>query len=143
MKAADIQRACSQRKRLFSLPGWPLWLAALGFLVALPAVAQVGATLDELVVKGTVYRGVKVLSATPAAMTIRHAGGLTQVPLRDLPAELQSRMGYDPVAAVEYDRCKAQAESARLEAEAQRQAGAAGQAPSAAPRSTRDVTMVR
>ena len=143
MKVADIQRGCSQRKRLFSLPGRVPWLAVLWGLAALPAVAQVGATFEELKVKGAVYHGVKVLSATPSTMTIRHAGGLTQVPLNDLSEDLQARMGYRPEAAAEFDRRNAKSENERREAEALQQAEAATQAPAAAIRTTHDGPLSR
>lgn len=95
-----------------------LWAGLSG-----PAYAEPGATFPELTVKGVVFRDVRVVSQSASALTVRHAGGLAQIQLRDLSPELQQRFGFDPrrAAAAEQQIAKdsaAQAEVKRRELEA-------------------------
>ncbi len=99
MRSADIQAGPRQGKRLFRkifgavrlcIFAWGWW-GGVGTLSA-----QVGATFDTLEANGVLYRAVKVLSVSPAAVTFRHEAGISQVPLAALPEELQARFGYDP-----------------------------------------------
>lgn len=99
MRSADIQVGTRQRKRLFRKLFGMLRLGAVvggAWACALAAQAQVGATFESLEANGVTYRNVKVLSVSPAAVTIRHGAGISQVPLAALPAALQTRFGYDP-----------------------------------------------
>ncbi len=43
----------------------------------------------------TVYRDVVVRSNNASSLIVTHAGGLAQIPLSSLPAEIQERYGYD------------------------------------------------
>lgn len=93
-----------------------LALGALGS--SFPLVAQVGATFGELPTRSQAYSAVKVLSATPSAITIRHAGGIAQVPLRDLPEDVQARFGYDAAGDAAHQKAIAEASAAQLAAAA-------------------------
>jgi hypothetical protein len=48
---------------------------------------------------GKVYQDVKVIEATPDAVTILHKDGGASVPLANLPPDIQKRFNYDPVKA--------------------------------------------
>lgn len=76
-------------------------------------------TFAELAVKGVVYHDVRVLSASATALTVKHRGGLVQIPLRDLSPELQERFGFDPQAAKAAERKQAEETEARLAREKQ------------------------
>lgn len=100
MRSADIQTGPRHCKRVFrnlfrAVISAGIWVAAVAVI---PAEAQVGATFETLEVKGAEYRAVKVLSVSPSTVTIRHSGGITQIPFRSLSPELQQRFGYDPDA---------------------------------------------
>jgi hypothetical protein len=100
MRKADIQAGSVHGKRLFRKLFRLLAcaLSLLGFLLAHPVVAQVGATFDLLEVKGTVYRSVRVVSVSSSSVTIRHSEGIAQLPLRSLSPDLQQRFGYSQAA---------------------------------------------
>jgi hypothetical protein len=119
MRIAVIQTRPGHGKRLFALlhRSGRLVLGAAVFALALSAAAQVGATFETLTVKGAEYRQIKVLSVSAFAITIRHADGLAQIPLRDLPAALQAQFDYDPDRAASAE--------ADLAAEMQQQAAVA------------------
>lgn len=102
MRSADIQAGNPHGKRLFrklfrdlSAAG----LSAVFFFGVLLLAAQVGATADRLEAAGVVYESVKVVSVSSTTVTIRHRGGLAQLPLRTLPPEWQQRLGYTPADA--------------------------------------------
>ena len=50
----------------------------------------------ELRTKTAVYTDVRVISQNPSSITIRHSGGIAQIPFRDLSPELQQAFGYQP-----------------------------------------------
>jgi len=120
MRSAVIQTGLGHGKRLFDfLRRAPAGVAlAAALVVAGPAHAQAGAAPATVTVKGVEYRSVKVESVSPSTVTIRHAAGLTQLLLRDLPPEWQTRLGYDPVRAAAYEKSLA-AEAVRRAADEQ------------------------
>jgi hypothetical protein len=42
------------------------------------------------------YTSAKVKALDAWDLAIEHSGGITRIPLRDLPADLQTKFGYDP-----------------------------------------------
>lgn len=66
-------------------------------LLLLPLRAEDWTTND-----GKVYKNVRVISETPAYVTIMHADGGGQVPLSNLSSDLQQRFHYSPEAAAKY-----------------------------------------
>ncbi len=81
------------------------------------ARAQVGLHLEVLEAPAVHYHSVVVMALTPSTVTIRHPGGIAQLPLAQLSSDLQERFGYDPE--------KAQAHRSRMELELATQAAAA------------------
>lgn len=98
MRSADIRAASPHGKRVFRklLGRASLALACAVFCAARAAADGVGATFEMLEAEGVVYRSAKVVAVSPSTVTIRHPGGITQLPLRKLSPELQQRFGYDP-----------------------------------------------
>lgn len=70
-----------------------LALIALGFF-SHGLFGQVGREFPELKAKDTTYRNVRVISRSPVSITVRHSGGIAQVPLKDLPVEIQADFGF-------------------------------------------------
>ena len=108
MSTSSMIRPLSLRRWLRS---WILLGALCGAAVELSA--QVGATFETLETKGGSYRSVKVLSVSPTAITIKHDGGIAQVPFTTLSPELQEQFGYDPAKAEAQERQSAEAARAR------------------------------
>ncbi len=131
MRSADIQTVTRQGKRVFrKLSQVALGVGFLALIgVTTPAAAQVGQTFDRLEAKDVVYQTVKVLSVSGSTVTIRHSGGITQVPFRSLSPEMQQRLGYDP-AAEAFDELVRAAENKHKE----QQAPTAAAKPVAAPK---------
>jgi hypothetical protein len=77
--------------------------------------------IPELHVGQDVYYDVKVTQVTPLTLVFIHRHGIASVALTDLPADLQTRFGYDPA--------KAAAELARRQAENSAHKVAANLAP--------------
>lgn len=100
MRSADIQAASRHGKRLFRklFRGARIAGAVAAWWAATTATAQVGTTFDSLEANGVSYSTVKVLSVSASTVTIKHSGGITQLPMRALTPEVQSRLGYDPDA---------------------------------------------
>jgi hypothetical protein len=100
----------------------PALVLALAFC-AVGAVAWAGdpratpPAPERWVVGDTVFEEVRVLSTSPSAVTIRHRGGLAQVPFSDLPEALRRRFAFDPMQAAAHDAA-VQAENERRAAEA-------------------------
>lgn len=66
---------------------------------ALAAAVPKGTRIDTLPAGKRTYTDVTVRSVNAATVVITHSGGLTSIPLADLPAEWQRRFDYDPSAA--------------------------------------------
>lgn len=68
-----------------------------------PAAARIpdvaGLDLGSFTIGKTTYREVRARSRDARSLVFTHSGGLGSVRLRDLPPELQSRLGYDPATA--------------------------------------------
>lgn len=98
MRSADIRAASPHGKRVFRklLGGASLALLCALFGAARLAADGVGTTFETLEAEGVVYRSAKVVAISASTVTIRHPGGIAQLPLRKLPPELQQRFGYDP-----------------------------------------------
>lgn len=93
---------------------WPslnALVAAIGLLWPGVAWSQVPVQLEQLEVRGRIYRNVEVRQVNARSLVFVHQGGLTSVALRDLSPELQARFDYSPEAE----------EAARMEAERQRE----------------------
>ncbi len=80
--------------------GLLVWMAAL--LIG-PALANPNPS-ESWVVEGKTYTEIRVQEVTPATVTIFHRGGICQLPLSRLPADLQERFGYDPEKSEEWTR---------------------------------------
>jgi len=89
----------------------------VGSFFLLPLRAEDWTTLD-----GKVYHDVRVLSQTPAYVTIMHQDGGGQVPLSNLPPDLQQRFNYSAAAAAKYLADTAAAAKANKEALAKEKA---------------------
>lgn len=129
MRKADIRVTSMHCKRLFreSFRGLIL-VVSVALCGATGALrAQVGATFETLEVGGVDYQSVKVMSVSPSSFTIRHRGGIVQLPLRALSPELQGRFGYDSDAEA-FDQLMLESEHKRqlerAEAEARKRADA-------------------
>jgi hypothetical protein len=83
-----------------------VWLPALGLLLGATHPHCSGETLE---VEGVTYEDVVVRSTSPTHITISHRGGISQLPLSDLPPEWQETHDYDPAVAARH--------RARIEAE--------------------------
>ena len=64
-----------------------------------PAGASSPATFLTLHVGGTTYREAKVLSQDARSVFFLHSGGVASARLRNLPPEVQARLGFDPLTA--------------------------------------------
>ncbi len=65
-----------------------------------PVIPEVaGLELGSFTVGKTTYTGVRARSRDVRSLFFSHQGGVGSVRLRDLPAELQARLGYDPDTA--------------------------------------------
>lgn len=67
-------------------------------LAAIPAHPGKGTHLDTLVVGKKNFANVTVREVTVRSITFSHADGIASVALKDLPADLQQKFGYDPLA---------------------------------------------
>ncbi|MEZ5324097.1 MAG: hypothetical protein R3F19_03435 [Verrucomicrobiales bacterium] len=66
----------------------------------------VGTQLATLAVGETIYSDVEIREVTPAGLRILHSKGVTNVALKDLPAQLQEAAMFDPAEAKAYLRAK-------------------------------------
>jgi hypothetical protein len=73
--------------------------AALMVMIGAAVAAQTNSTLT---VGGVIYTNAVFGAVTPYAVTIKHSTGVAEVPLSELPADLQKRFGYDPEKAQVY-----------------------------------------
>jgi len=104
MRRAVILRGLRLGKRLFVfLRRAPSAVALAAACLALGPVFTRAEALTLVTAKGESYHEVRILSVSPSTVTIRHADGLAQLPLRDLPAEWQSRLDFDPARAAAYE----------------------------------------
>lgn len=76
---------------------WFTWWCALGFgLVVLGARASDQVRFESIEAGENRYENVVVRSKNASSLIVTHSGGLAQIPLRDLPEDLQRQFGYDP-----------------------------------------------
>lgn len=68
------------------------------------AAAQQRPPAETWTVGATCYERVRVLEVTPGTVMIAHAGGMVQIPLESLPADLQQRFHFDPEKAAAWAR---------------------------------------
>jgi len=73
--------------------------AALMIMIGAAVAAQTNSTLT---VGGVIYTNAVFGAVTPYAVTIKHSTGVAEVPLSELPDDLQKRFGYDPEKAQVY-----------------------------------------
>lgn len=76
---------------------------------------------------GKTYHDVRVTKVTPCEISIMHESGVTRIPLKDLPDDLKTKFGYDPVKAAEFQK-QASAKAAQNEADLVKYEAAANQA---------------
>lgn len=107
----DTMGKCLDLRRGFSALSQFMVLLTVSLALALPAFAEAPKEFDELRIKETTYRNVRVISRNPASITVRHAGGIAQIQFKDMPAELQAAFGFaaEDVAAYE-EQLRAQAQ---------------------------------
>ncbi len=67
--------------------------------LAPPAGSPAAATFPLLQVGGKSFREVRVVSQDARSVFFWHSGGMGSARLRDLPPEVQARLGFDPLAA--------------------------------------------
>lgn len=80
----------------------PLLALALAGLLASPPVRSApapGEPLGDIVTPRATYRDARLKSIDARSLVFTHAGGLASLRLRDLPPDLQARLGYDPASA--------------------------------------------
>jgi hypothetical protein len=78
-----------------------LWLVGTVLLSPLHAQTEpagAGTEFATLTVGKTSYQAVKVRSVSSQSIIVMHSGGMASIRLRDLPADLQTRFGYNPEA---------------------------------------------
>ncbi len=109
--------------------GWSLGLGVMVFGQTAPAPAPaspVPAATDkssssdviaELRVGKDVYYNVHIVKVTPVSVVITHRDGIGSIPLADLPADLQKKLGYSPArAAAENARRQAVNDARKIQA---------------------------
>jgi hypothetical protein len=68
--------------------------------VGLAPVSQADDKISELkTATGKTYQGVQITKVTPSEIGIIHESGAARIALKDLPDELKTKFGYDPVKA--------------------------------------------
>jgi len=107
------------------------WLAL--FLGALTVLGQ-EVRLDTLKVGSQIYTNVVLLRASATDLYFRHEGGIKNVKLKYVPAEIQKRYGYDAAAAEEAERRQFEAEAKLFGPST----GASGANAAATPKSSED-----
>ena len=73
-------------------------IAVVGFAIACVLTSRADAPKEfaELQTKSATYRNVRVISQNPSSITVRHSGGIAQIPFTELSPELQEAFGYVP-----------------------------------------------
>jgi len=59
-------------------------------------------TGETLEIDGTLYEDVVIRSTSPSHITISHRGGISQIPMADLPPQWQEACEYDPAVAARH-----------------------------------------
>lgn len=90
-----------------------------------PAKLAAGSKLEQLVIGKATYTNVTIRSVNARTATITHDGGMKSLLLRDLPADLQQRFGYNPEAAQAQEAKAKAGQAAAEEQQKQRIAAAA------------------
>lgn len=74
-------------------------------LLILASVSAFGIEIPEtLVVDGETYKGVIYRSHDASRLKIKHEIGFASLPIANLPADLQAKLGYNPNAAAEAEK---------------------------------------
>ena len=94
MNGKDMQRGVQRVRGIFTYSLLVLLLAMPGLLAS--------AESETWEVAGTTYTKVRVHEITPGTVTIFHSGGIKQLDIADLPADLQARFSYNPEEAKEW-----------------------------------------
>jgi hypothetical protein len=68
-------------------------------LCTVPAIAWSDVTVPTLELKGKTYKSATLTKVSPIKAKVRHSAGIIQVPLADLPTDLQQKLGYDAAEA--------------------------------------------
>ena len=93
--------------------------AALMVMIGAAVAAQTNSTLT---VGEVIYTNAVFGAVTPYAVTIKHSTGVAEVPLSELPDDLQKRFGYDPQKAQDYLQESTARQAALLERDRQESA---------------------
>jgi cytochrome c biogenesis protein CcmG, thiol:disulfide interchange protein DsbE len=97
-----------------------LRLPLLVCLAAAPGLTATAVRLDSLSVGSHTYCNVTIIGANKTDIYFTHDGGIANAKLRQVDAELQKRFDYDPEAAAEAERQKAEDDAEFLQAQAQK-----------------------
>lgn len=91
-----------------------IWLLFVALLVVTAVRAAETNTLPTTItVDGITYSNITWRTVTPATVSIFHQTGVASIPLEKLPPELQTKFGYDPVKAADWQKREATADVAR------------------------------
>jgi hypothetical protein len=94
------------------------WKATLAILVALSA--SIALADDFKTVDGKEYKNVKVSRVEPDGIVITHSAGVAKIPFKQLPKEMQERVGYDQAKIEAAEAAARAAETAARAAEEKR-----------------------
>jgi len=89
-------------------------------LLLLPDLAGGKTGLGDIQVGDKTYHEVVVIKVSPRFLSIRHRGGFAQIPLSDLPPQLQAQFDYNPREAVDYARAREAAREKARQAQLQK-----------------------
>ena len=75
-------------------------------VIAILATLSVSFALAEdfKTINGKEYKNVKVSRVEPDGVVITFSGGIVKIPFAELPPEIQAKYGYNPQAAVDYQK---------------------------------------
>lgn len=77
------------------------------------SAGRAGEARETWLILGRTYENVRVREVTPSTVTIFHRGGIVQLELAKLPADMQQRFGYDAGAAAAWEAEQKAASAAR------------------------------
>jgi hypothetical protein len=89
--------------RIFRLLAAPLLAAALSNHI----LAEEEKIPEVKTASGKIYKNVRITNVTPSEVRIFHEEGVGRIPFADLPDDLKSKLGYDPVKAEEHKQAVA------------------------------------
>jgi hypothetical protein len=72
------------------------------FVILIVCFASIALADDFQTINGKEYKNAKVSRVEPDGVVINFHGGIVKLQFTELPADVQKKYGYDPVAAREY-----------------------------------------